>query len=125
MNAPLIVLVDDDYDKRLLLERFLGRQFPDNKVVAVADCATALPLVHAPFPKIVITNGRIAQADGIEFASYVAREVHAPVVMISLRQELKGKALDAGVSDFVESYDNHGMREAIARALGSVATQSN
>lgn len=120
MRAALIVLVDDDPDKRLLLGRFLGRQFPDHEVVAVASCDAAMPVVLSPFPKIVITNGRIAQNDGIEFASYIAREVHVPVVMISLREELKSKALDAGVSDFVESYDNDGMRQAIARALESI-----
>lgn len=125
MNRSLIVLVDDDPDKRMLLERFLRKQFPEHKVVSVEDCAGALPLVLSPISKIVITNGRIAQEDGIEFASYVSREAHAPVVMISLREELRNKALQAGVSEFVETYDYESMREAITRALDSVASNAS
>lgn len=123
MSTPFIILVDDDPDKRFLLERFLRHQFPLNKVASAANCSEAIPLVHAPGPKIVITNGRIDQHDGIEFAAYVTREVNAPVVMISLRQELKDKALAAGVSDFVDSYDGTGTKDAISRALQSVAAQ--
>lgn len=69
----------------------------------------------------MVTNGRIAQEDGIEFASYVVREIKSPVVMVSLRRELKQKALDAGVSDFVETGENEDLRAAIHRALDQVS----
>lgn len=122
---PLIILVDDDPDKRCLLERFFGRNFPAHQVYSVSDCASAVPLIQAPVPKIVVTNGRIAQKDGIEFAAYIAHQVHTPVVIISLRSELKQKALDAGASAFVETGEDAEIRDAIQSALDEASEVRN
>jgi len=121
MNAPTIILVDDDLDKQFLLKRLLNKQFPGNETTVVNNFDAALPLLRTSYSKIVVTNGRISGESGIEFASFITREIHAPVIMVSLREELKQKALDAGVLAFVEMGDELAIREAVSRAIESVA----
>ena len=114
---PLIVLIDDDDSKRDGLERLLHGTFPECKIATAKSCDEALGLVHTLKPKVIVTNGHIGNEDGIEFARYVVKEIKAPVVMISLRGDLRPKALAAGVAAFVETGDDDEVMAAIAQAI--------
>jgi CheY-like chemotaxis protein len=113
----MILLVDDDPDKQFLLKRFLNKRFPDNKVTALHNCAEATQLLASPQQKILVTNGRTSERGGIDFDSFARGEHSVPVVMVSLREELKQKALDAGVVAFVETGDDEELSSAVTRAF--------
>jgi DNA-binding NtrC family response regulator len=124
MRAPSIVLIDDDPDKRFLLTRYLAKSFPQHEVFALASCAAAKPIIYSSFSKIVITNGHIAEEDGISFAAQISRQTGTPVIIISLHSELEKKAIAAGVTAFVETGDNEAIHAAVTEALSLAETHS-
>lgn len=117
---PAIILVDDDPDKRFLLERFLRKNFTGYSVSSYTDCTKALGSIKTPTPKVVITNGRVAEEDGIAFAQKVTQEFHFPVIMVSLRLELRERAERAGVAAFVETGEYGEIKAAIENALQAI-----
>jgi DNA-binding NtrC family response regulator len=120
MNEPAIVLVDDDPEKRFLLRRYFAANFPKNRLLILDNCDDAVPLVFTRQPKVVVTNGRIAEDDGIQFASRVTRETGTPVIMVALKADRKELALSAGVTAFVEMGDKDALRHVVAQALTKV-----
>ncbi len=120
-----IIVVDDEPDKRFLLERLLKKTFPDHPLSSFANCTAAMPTVAAFGPRIVITNGRVASQDGIEFTAFVTKELKLPVVVVSLRSELEEKAINAGAFAFIETGENRDIQEAVAAALKVAETDAH
>ena len=63
MARPLILLVEDHADTRLMYMEFLG---PDYEVVGVGDGVAALEAVEERKPDVIVTDFALPRMDGFE-----------------------------------------------------------
>lgn len=114
MNARLRVLcVDDDEDIRLLLRELLERA--GYSVDEAPDGRTALRLLFANTPALVILDVTMPDMDGYQTLERIRDLSDVPVLMLTARsQELeKVRGLSAGADDYVAK--PFGRQELLAR----------
>ena len=112
-GVPILV-VDDEPPIRRLLRTSLGAQ--GFQVVEASDAETALALIAAERPEVVLLDLGLPDIDGME----VIRRLRAagdktPIIVLSSRGDERGKveALDLGADDYVTK--PFGMAELVAR----------
>lgn len=118
-GRPLHLLVtDDDLDKRMLLTRALGREFPHASIFECHSGKEALDYFGRNPVDAVITNHNMQPVDGIELVRTLrGRGATLPIVMVSGHDEIKEKAIAAGVDLFLGSADLFRIGEPIAAFL--------
>ena len=96
-----ILVVDGDRKIRNLLEVTLKAQ--DYRCTAVSDGETALALVSANNPDIVLLELVLPDMDGAELIQRVRDFTEVPIIVVSGRKEDSDKvvALDAGADDYL------------------------
>jgi len=104
MNKAKIVIVDDHQLLSSGLALLLNAE-PDLTVAGQADrAATALPLISAQQPDIVLLDISLPQQSGLELLPQVlAAAPHCKVIMMTMHEEQQylKKALEAGAKGFV------------------------
>jgi two-component system response regulator VicR len=108
-----ILIVDDDRDLTELLGFVLHRaafQF-----IVAHDPVTALDLIEAQHPALVLLDARIGSANGFDLLSEIRRTHTLPVIMLTAmaREDDKVLAFQLGADDYVTKPFSH--RELIAR----------
>jgi DNA-binding response OmpR family regulator len=114
MNArPRVLCVDDDEDIRLLLRELLERA--GYTVDEAADGKTALRMLFANTPALVILDVTMPDLDGYQTLERIRDLSDVPVLMLTARsQELeKVRGLSAGADDYVAK--PFGRQELLAR----------
>ena len=102
---PLHLLVtDDDVDKRMLLSRALARQFPHASIFECHSGKEALEYIARNPIDAVVTNHSMQPVNGIELVTELRRQSKAlPIVMVSGVDDVRERALAAGVDLFLTS----------------------
>lgn len=108
-----ILVVDDERPIRRLLRTTLESQGHD--VLEAADAATALALLRAERPALVILDLGLPDRDGLEVLREIRAESPVPVLILSSRdfEAAKVQALDDGADDYVSK--PFGSEELMAR----------
>ena len=108
-----ILVVDDEPPIRRLLRTSLGAQ--DYDVVEAADGRSALAAIALEKPDLVILDLGLPDLGGIEVIRSVRQHSSLPIVVLSVRDDERGKveALDLGADDYITK--PFGTDELVAR----------
>lgn len=82
-SRPLILLVEDHADTRLMYMEFLG---PDYEISAVGDGLAALDSIEARRPDVIVTDLALPRMDGFELIGRVRgdqRFAGIPIIALS------------------------------------------
>jgi CheY-like chemotaxis protein len=112
------VLLDDDADFRLLMERLLAHRRPGLACVSFSNGIDALDYLAGHQADFVITDFRMPIMDGLQFISHLrtaGRRV--PIVMIS-GNGVASEALAAGANAFLSKADIPAKLDEVLRLLG-------
>lgn len=98
-----VLIADDDPRVRAALRAFLSAS-PGVEVVDVAgDAVTALQLARERLPSVALIDLLLPDAhDGLNLLRAVTGELGIPAVAISIQGGLRGSALAAGATRFVD-----------------------
>lgn len=120
-DACPVALVDDDDDLRGATTQLLT--LAGYEVRGFADAASALAVIDAEFPGIVISDVRMPGLSGIDlFKALRARDADLPVVFITGHGDvaMAVEALKAGAWDFLtKPFDAEMLLAAVARAASA------
>ena len=113
LDAGRILVVDDEPAIRRLLRSTLGVQ--DYTVLEAASVAQALELLEREKVDLIILDLGLPDGDGFEVISKLRPDSQVPIVVLSSRDDERGKvqALDAGADDYVTK--PFGVEELVAR----------
>jgi two-component system KDP operon response regulator KdpE len=108
-----ILIVDDEPAIRRFLRTSLAAQ--DFAIVEAADGGTALAAVTREKPDLMILDLGLPDLDGVAVIRRVRALSDLPIVILSVRDDERGKveALDLGADDYITK--PFGMEELIAR----------
>jgi two-component system, OmpR family, KDP operon response regulator KdpE len=108
-----ILVVEDEPPIRRLLRNTLGVQ--SYRVLEAANGRDGLAQLRDAHPDIVILDLGLPDMDGLEFIREVRKGSAVPIVVLSSRDDEKGKveALDSGADDYVTK--PFGAEELVAR----------
>ncbi len=108
-----ILVVDDEPPIRRLLRTSLGAQGYD--VTEAEDGASALAAIERDKPDLVILDLGLPDLSGIEVIRSVRQGSTLPIIVLSVRDDERGKveALDLGADDYVTK--PFGVEELVAR----------
>ena len=103
-RKPVILIADDDWLNRDVLETYLKRMGAE--VVAVGDGFAALETATANPPDLILTDLHMPRMDGIEACKLLKAHPatqFVPVVMVTAQEgdEEKLRAIEAGADDFI------------------------
>lgn len=114
-----IIIIDDDEDIRVNTEDLLSTQF---KSIQVYDSPLkVMELISTESPVVILTDLRMPDADGLEFAQKIHEiDPNLPVILMTGYGDIS-IAVDAikhGVYDFIEKpYDTERLIETLHRAI--------
>jgi len=105
-RKSLVVVIDDQLTGRRILEELLRSLDDAVEVAGYPDAETALAACGERLPDLVLTDYRMPGMDGIELVRRLRQLPDGqdlPVVMVTVvdDRELRYRALDAGVTDFL------------------------
>jgi two-component system KDP operon response regulator KdpE len=113
LASGTVLIVDDEVPIRRLLRTTLSVQ--DYNVLEAGSVAEALDMLAAEKVDLVILDLGLPDGDGIEVIRTVRLESETPIIVLSARNDERGKvaALDAGADDYVTK--PFGAEELMAR----------
>jgi two-component system KDP operon response regulator KdpE len=113
-----ILVVDDEPQIRRFLRTSLGGQ--DYRVIEAASGAEALDAVKREMPDLVVLDLGLPDMDGLEVIQRLRASSSVPIVVLSVRNDERGKvaALDLGADDYVTK--PFGMDELVARVRAAL-----
>lgn len=111
------VLLDDDADFRLLMERLLAHRRPGLACVAFSNGIEALAYLADHEADFVITDFRMPSMDGLQFIGRLrAAGSRVPIAMIS-GNGVANEAFAAGANVFLSKADIPGKLDEVLRCL--------
>jgi two-component system KDP operon response regulator KdpE len=113
MNGPSVLVVDDEPALRRLLHTSLLAQ--GWHPTEVASATAALEALRNETPDVVLVDLGLPDMDGLSLIRTVRANSAVPIVVLSAREDERGKveALDLGADDYVTK--PFGMAELMAR----------
>jgi two-component system KDP operon response regulator KdpE len=108
-----VLVIDDEPPIRRLLRTTLTAQ--DYRVLEAANGQEGLSLLRHERPDVLIVDLGLPDIEGLELIRTIRAESPVPIVVLSSRDDEKGKveALDLGADDYVTK--PFGMEELVAR----------
>ncbi|MEG3877303.1 PAS domain-containing protein [Microcoleus sp. herbarium7] len=133
-----IVLIDDNPNDRLMIDRELRKTFPDVEIKSAIDAQTLEQILAAGGFDIVITDYQVRWSDGLTILQQVqSRYPNCPVIMCtdSGSEQVAVEAMKGGLSDYVfkgrhfkrlasavgESLEKQQLREKYAKTSAQLA----
>jgi two-component system KDP operon response regulator KdpE len=112
-DRATVLVIDDEPPIRRLLRTTLAAQ--DYRVIEAADGQEGLSLLRHEKPDVLVVDLGLPDIDGLELIRMIRAESPVPIVVLSSRDDEKGKveALDLGADDYVTK--PFGMEELVAR----------
>ena len=122
MDAPVLMLIDDEFGVRESLKMVFGKQY---RLLEADSVEAAMPIVQEARPDVILLDVMMPRTDGLEMLQRI-KEIRADCEVIMLTgvnsQQLAEKAKDFGACDFVgKPFDIVDLREKVARAFELVA----
>ena len=121
-----ILIVDDSHDLRVLVEAYL--KSVGHTVTLANDGEEGVRAATGQPPDLILTDFQMPRLDGFGLFGAVRsdpRTAHVPVIMLTAhnRREMLGKALRAGVDDFLgKPFKKEELLDAVAVALKGAAS---
>src|SRR5271165_5583745 len=108
-----VLIVDDQANVRLLVRDYLTQE--DFRVVEAENGRQALIVARREHPDIILLDIMMPEMSGFEFIRTYHKESHAPIILLTAKQEESDKVLglELGADDYVTK--PFGMRELVAR----------
>ena len=99
-TTPKILIVDDDFGVRNLVNRFLSRKY---QIESAADGKTALSLFEQFNPALVILDWNLPDVNGYSLCQEMQSRTNVLVLILTSRTDEadKIKILSAGADDFM------------------------
>ncbi|MCR8980891.1 response regulator transcription factor [Brevibacillus laterosporus] len=91
-----ILIVDDEPEIRIMIERFLRKE-GFFRIYTAADCASALSICGTGKPDIVILDIMLPDGDGFSLLSSIRQFSDTPVLFLSARGEDEDRLLGLGL----------------------------
>jgi DNA-binding NtrC family response regulator len=118
MDAPLLLLVDDEMGVRESLKMVFGKAF---RLLEADNVDTAISQVQEARPDVVLLDVLMPKTDGIEVLRRI-KALHPGCAVIMLTgvnsQQLAAQAMSCGAFDFIgKPFDVVDLRQKVARAL--------
>lgn len=117
-DAPILI-VDDDKDIREILSHVIRED--GHKAVVAKDGDTALKLINAKMPDMMLLDLKMPGMDGMEvLRRAMDMDEDLPVVMITAYADIQGavEAMRAGAHDYLaKPFDNHEVSRVVLRGL--------
>jgi len=112
-RGPTILIVDDEPPIRRFLRTSLAAQ--DYEVIEAGNGTEALRAMASEEPDLVILDLGLPDMNGTEVISAIRGTSPVPIIVLSVRNDERGKveALDLGADDYVTK--PFGMEELVAR----------
>ena len=112
-DRATVLVIDDEPPIRRLLRTTLAVQ--DYRVIEAADGREGLSLLRHERPDVLVLDLGLPDMDGLELIRMIRAESPVPIVVLSSRDDERGKveALDLGADDYVTK--PFGMEELVAR----------
>jgi len=112
-SSPTVLVVDDEPAIRRLLRTSLAAQ--GYRIVEAADGAEALDAAAREKPDLLILDLGLPDMSGIDIIREVRRSSAVPIIVLSVREDERGKveALDLGADDYMTK--PFGTDELVAR----------
>ena len=103
MNAPLILVVDDNADMRRYVERILRK---DYRIVLAKDGAEGLEQAQCHHPELIVTDVMMPKMSGHDLLQAIRHDKglqSVPVIFLTARAgtEARIESLDAGADDYL------------------------
>src|SRR5262249_25682834 len=103
INAPLVLVVDDNADMRNYVERILGKEY---RIVLAKDGAEALEHAQRLRPDLILTDVMMAKMSGHDLLQAVRADKglrSTPVIFLTARAgtDARIESLDAGADDYL------------------------
>ena len=104
--APLVVIIDDEYTSRVILEKIVQSVQKNIIVKTFADPITALSWIKDNLPDLIIVDYLMSGMTGLE-ALQQMRRIYSleavPIVVVTSSEErdIKYQALESGATDFI------------------------
>ncbi len=111
-SRPTIVVIDDEFTSRIILDKIVrGLKF-DVTVQSFASPLSAIDWLRLNQPDLILVDHLMDEMSGLEVVSTIRRTPHLehiPVIMITVsgENEVRHKALEAGVTEFISKPFNH------------------
>jgi DNA-binding response OmpR family regulator len=99
-NIPKIMIVDDDFSVRNLVDRFLSRKY---QIESASDGKSAMALFEQFNPALVILDWNLPDANGFKLCQEMQSRTNVLVLILTSRNDEadKIKILAAGADDFM------------------------
>ncbi|HKC94164.1 MAG TPA: adenylate/guanylate cyclase domain-containing protein, partial [Nitrospira sp.] len=103
VNAPLVLVVDDNSDMRSYVERILGREY---RIALAKDGADAFEQARRLHPELIVTDVMMPKMSGHDLLQAVRADKAlraVPVIFLTARAgtEARIESLDAGADDYL------------------------
>lgn len=104
--APSVLIIDDEFTSRVILERIVKNIHHDIVVTSFADPIAAMVWVSKNLPDLILVDYLMGGMSGLEVVTKIRRSPHledVPVVMVTVADEkdIRYQVLDAGATDFL------------------------
>jgi two-component system response regulator RpfG len=109
---PTIVIIDDEFTSRIILDKIVrGLQY-EVTVQAFASPLGAIEWLRLNQPDLILVDHLMDEMSGLEAVQtfrHIPHLEHVPVIMITVsdENEIRYKALEAGVTEFLSKPFNH------------------
>jgi len=105
-KPPLVVVVDDQYTGRKILEQLIRRIDDSLEVVSFSGALEALQYIRVNTPDLILTDYKMPVMDGVTLIRHIrtipdCSDVPTVVVTIVEDKMIRYQALDAGATDFL------------------------
>jgi two-component system KDP operon response regulator KdpE len=116
-RKPVVLVVDDEPQITRVLKHALDAE--DFDVRVAHDGKSALDLIQASQPRLIITDLVMPGLTGVELCRRVRQVANTPIIVLSVKGEegSKVEALDAGADDYITKPFGAGELLARVRAL--------
>jgi CheY-like chemotaxis protein len=122
-KAPLILIVDDDEDNRILIAQQLMELYHHCSLLSAASGQSAIDLARIYRPDLILLDIMLPDLDGIEVMRHLRQDqqqTRIPIVAVTAlaRQEERDRILAAGCDDYItKPYDLEVLEQVICRQL--------
>ncbi|MBU0621267.1 MAG: response regulator [Gammaproteobacteria bacterium] len=109
---PTIVIIDDEFTSRIILDRIARGLRKNVSVQAFASPLGAIDWLRVNHPDLIMVDHLMDELSGLEVVKTLRRIPHlehVPIIMITVSEdnEIRYKALEAGVTEFLSKPVNH------------------
>lgn len=111
-SHPTIVIIDDEFTSRIILNKIVRGLKSDVTVQVFASPLGAIDWLRLNQPDLILVDHLMDEMSGLEVVKtirHIPHLEHIPIIMITVsdESEVRHKALEAGVTEFISKPFNH------------------